>query len=340
MAILNKIKAIPICFFHLPFKVTLNQKKQGERMKGLISLNNYLGKTNLTEHLQLTDSVSFHWANWDQTCLLQQQYYKQYNNNLNLFALNCTLQDLKLKTVWLCNKVEVLRTDLYAVYESYLDSRLRLTWLERKDEILYSMDSEQGPYFTLTSMKWFNKDIYAQFVMRKILVEQFTLRSFRLNTSIPVALKFDNDVTVYDEKVCIHQISEAGVILKIKDKNFVNKIKNSHTLEFKIPVSGYHNTQRLSFHDSWKKLDSDSVLHKEEQYRSYQLDSRILNFYGNLTNAKRSGDNEFYIFARYADLMAMGHSIPLSDAFAPLVSKTKKYFLKEIEVLAPQKIVA
>ena len=308
-------------------------------MKGLISLKDYLGKTNLSDHLHLTNSVSFHWSNWDQTCLLQQQLYKNYNNNFHLMTLNNSLMDLKSKTVWICNRVEVLRTDLYALYESYLDSRLRLTWLERKDELLFSLDSEQGPFYTLTSMKWFNKDIYAQFVMRKILIEQFTLRSFRLNTNIPVMLKFDNDVTNYQEKVSIHQISEAGIILKINDKNFVNKIKNSIMLEFKIPVQCYQNAHRLSFHDAWKKLNSDSIFN-EEYFKTYQLESRIMNFYGNLSNSKRSGDNEFYIFARYEDFLPLAHGIYLAEAFAPLVSKTKKYFMKELEVIANEKLAA
>lgn len=308
-------------------------------MKGLVSLKDYLGKTHLSEHLHLTNSVSFHWSNWDQTCMFQQQLYKNYNNNFHLMTLNNSLTDLKSQTVWLCNRIEVLRIDLYALYESYLDSRLRLTWLERKDELLFSMESEQGPYYTLTSMKWFNKDIYAQFVMRKILIEQFTLRSFRLNTSIPVSLKFDNDVSNYQEKVSIHQISEAGVILKINDKNFVNKIKNSFMLELKIPVQCYQNTQRLNFHDSWKKLNSDTIFN-EEYFKTYQLESRIMNFYGNLPNSRKSGDNEFYIFARYEDFLSLGHSISLAEAFGPLVSKTKKYFLKELEVIAHEKLVA
>lgn len=308
-------------------------------MKGPVSLKNYLGKANLTDQLHLTNTVTFHWSNWDQTCLLQQQLYKNYNNNFHLVALNNSLNALKSQTIWLCNKVEVLHTDLYALYESYLDSRLRLTWHERKDELLFSNESEQGPYYTLTSMKWFKKEIYAQFVMRKILIEQFTLRSFRLNTSIPVNLKFDNDVTNYHEKVSIHQLSEVGVILKINDQNFINKIKNSAILELKIPVHCYKETLRLNFDDSWKKLNSPTLFN-EEHFKTYKLESRIMNFYGNLFNTKRSGGNEFYIFARYEDILPLGHDLLLSDAFAPLVSKTKKHFIKEIDILANEKLAA
>ncbi len=301
-------------------------------MKELISLNDYLGKKNLSDHLHLTSKISFHWSNWEQTCLKQREYYKNYNNNFYLTSLNNQLLELKTHPIWICNKVEIIRTDLYSLYESYLDSRLRLTWLERKDELLFSTSNEQGPYFSLTSMKWFNKDIYSQFVMRKILIEQFTLRSFRLSTEIPITIKFDNDVNQYQNKVSIHQLTETGVMLKISDKNFVNKIKNSFMLELKIPTKAIKSTNNLNIHDTYEKL-KDVTFQEDIHLNSYQLESRILNFYGNLANSQRSGENEFFIFARYEDLVANGHNVSLTNTFANLVSKTKKYFTKELDLL-------
>ena len=134
-------------------------------------LKDYLGKKDLSENLDLTNGLYFHWANWDETCLAQRKHYKSFNNNLNLSKLNTELTSLKTRPVWLCNKVKVLKTDLYALYESYLDSRLRMTWFERKEEILFSIDSEQGPYYSLTTMKWLDKKIYSKFVLRKILLD-------------------------------------------------------------------------------------------------------------------------------------------------------------------------
>ena len=246
-----------------------------------ISLKDYLGTRDLTEHLKLTKELTFHWANWDQTCLAQRKHYKNFNNNFHLMRLNQSLQELKSKPVWLCNKIKVMKSDLYSLYESYLDSRLRLTWFERKDEILFSFDSEQGPYYTLTSMKWLDNEVYSQFVMRKILLEQYTLRSFRLNSHIPVNFKLDNDVHQYSDKVEIHQLSEVGFIFKIKDKNFVNKIKNSTILELKIPVSHYRRVSNLKVEDAFRKLDEQETIF-EEDYMLFKLESRILNFYGNI----------------------------------------------------------
>lgn len=302
------------------------------------SLKDYLGSRDLTEHLKLTKELSFHWANWDQTCLAQRRHYKNFNNNFHLLRMNQALQELKSKPVWLCNKVKVIRTDLFSLYESYLDSRLRLTWFERKEEILFSYESEQGPYYTLTSMKWLDKDIYAQFVMRKILLEHYTLRSFRLNANIPVLFKMDNDVQTYSDKVEIHQLSEMGFIFKIADKNFLNKIKNSGMLELTIPVAPYNKRiDAMAMEEVFKRIDQHEVSFERDSM-VFKLESRIMDFYGNMNNAKRSSDEEFYIFARYEDLLPCGHEVELKTIFAPLVEKTKNFFIADLNEFERMKL--
>ena len=297
------------------------------------SLKDYLAPRDLSENLKLSNDISFHWANWDVTCMAQKKHYKNFNNNFYLIKLNQSLQELKLRPVWFCNKVNVIKSDLNSLYESYLDSRLRLTWFERKKEILYSFESEQGPYYTLTSMKWFDNKIYSQFVMRKILLDHYTLRSFRLNANIPLVLKFNNDVNEYINKVQIHQLSEVGFILKIKDKNFINKMMNANILDLKIPVAHYRNVDFGKVEEAFQKLDQQENELLNE-YLRYKLDARVLNFYGNINNAKRSAGEEFYVFARYEDLVPDGHQSDFKNIFSPLVENTKNYFeanLEEIE---------
>ena len=301
------------------------------------SLRDYLGSRDLTEHLKLTKELSFHWANWEETCLAQRRHYKNFNNNFHLLQMNQALSSLKEKEVWLCNKLKIIKTDLFSLYESYLDSRLRLTWFERKEEILFSYDGEQGPYYTLTSMKWLDKDIYSQFVMRKILLEHYTLRSFRLNATIPVHFKMDNDVKTYIDKVEIHQLSELGFIFKIVDKNFLNKIKNSTMLELSIPIIPYKRPDTMSIEEVLKNIDEHEVS-VDKDSMLYKLESRIINFYGNFNNAKKSASEEFYIFARYEDLLPFGHAVELKNVFATLVGKTKNYFTNDLEEFEKLKI--
>lgn len=303
---------------------------QGDFMNEILntfSLKDYLGAKELTEQLKLTSELSFHWANWDQTCLVQRKHYKNFNNNFHLMKLNQKLLGLKNRPIWLCNKVKVMKSDLYSLYESYLDSRLRLTWFERKDEILFSFESEHGPYYTLTSMKWLENDLYSQFVMKKILLEQYTLRSFRLNASIPVALKLDNDVLEYENSVTIHQLSEFGLIFKIKNKNFLNKIKNAQYLKLNLAIAAYTQLAPLNVEASFKKLNAQ-FKQGDAKSLTYALESRILNYYGNMNNAKRSTEEEFYLFARYEDLIPVENDVELKSLFPPFIDKTKNYFLK------------
>ena len=245
----------------------------------MLELNEYLGNRNLAENLALSPQLSFHWANWDETCIAQRKHYKNFNNNYYLTEMSRGLLELKSKDVWLCNKVKVIKSDLYSLYESYLDSRLRLTWFERKDEILFSLGNEQGPYYTVTSLKWMDKELYIKFVMQKILVEEYTLRSFRLDANIPVIFTLNNNVMEYKDLVHIHQLSESGIIFRIKDKNFFYKIQNSSLLEFKIPINQYKKVASLKFDEALRQLnETQDTLN--DQLTKYSLSSLILkNFF-------------------------------------------------------------
>ena len=299
------------------------------------SLKSYLGHRDLTEDLILSKELSFHWANWDQTCLFQRKHFKNFHQNEKLRELNEELLKLRSSPIWLCNKIKVVKSDKFSLYESYLDSRLRLTWFERKDEILFSDTGEQGPYYSLTSMKWMDQKIYTQFVMRKILLEHYTLRSFRLNSKIPVSFKLDNDFNVYEDKVVIHQLSEVGVILKITDKKFINKIAMAKELELKVPLETYLQVKNLGSSETFNALAAGTIGKTERV--SFKLSAKILNFYGNSQNAKRSSGEEFFLFAKYEDLTPVSNQIDLKKIFKPIVEKAKLIITKSLEEMQNEK---
>ncbi len=295
-------------------------------------LDKYLNRQNLSESLVLTDNLTFHWADWDQTCMLQRTKFKNYNNVQSLTQLNRSLQDLKNQVVWLSNKTQVLKSSLYDLYESYLDSRLRLTWFDRKEEILFSYESEHGPYYTITSMKWMTKEIYSKFIYRKILTEHYMLRGFRLKTSIPVMLKLDKDFVDHSNKLSIHQISKHGLILKITDKNFLNKINFSRQMHLKIPINSLFGMAAKNLDDTlenFRHIDWEA----KDEYVKFTLDTRIMNFYGNGKNFKHSPDNEFYVFARYEDFLPEDHRTELRPAFFHVVDKINRRFEEELKII-------
>jgi hypothetical protein len=119
------------------------------------------------------------------------------------------------------------------------------------------------------------------------------------------------------------------MILKFKDKNFINKLKNSQKIELRIPLEPYLEVAKMPLDETLLALDKAKV-QLDNQFRVYHLDSRILNFYGNLTNSKRSGEEEFYLFARYEDLLSSKNENDLKTAFKSLVEKTKTRFDLEL----------
>lgn len=181
-------------------------------------------------------------------------------------------------------------------------------------------------------MKWMTKEIYSQFIYRKILTEHYMLRGFRLKTSIPLMLKLDKDFVDHSNKVSIHQVSKHGVILKIVDKNFMNKINFSRQMHFKIPVNSLLSLATKNLDDTltaFKSIDWES----RDEYVKYTLDTRIMNFYGNGKNFRHSPDNEFYIFARYEDFVPEDHRTELRPAFFHVVEKVNRRFEEEVKIL-------
>lgn len=279
--------------------------------------------------MKLSKDFTFHWANWDRSSIMQKNIVEVGENTKLIHYLDTSLSSLKNKNVWLCNKMKAVQTTYYNLYESYLDSRLRITWFDRDEEILYSDVSEQGPFYSLSSMKWYSKDHYEKFILRKILSEQYPLRAFRINTDIKLDVKFDNHYKTHTENFSIHQLSDAGILFKVKDKNFFNKIKNSKMMDFYFPKSEiclYACEDNDKFLEQMEKVDFE----KAPRNLRYQLNSEVIEKYSNEFNAKRSANNEFYFFARYEDFSPEGHEEELRMNFYFIVYHYKKMFEEQI----------
>lgn len=298
-------------------------------MKRNLSLKEYLGKEELIKELQINQNTTFHWSNWDQTCKLQKSRYKNSLNDTKLVALNNSIFELKKTPMWIRNQTQTLQVNLFYLYNSYLSSSLRDIWFNPKKEVQFSAEGPTGNFYPIATMKWFHKDIYAQLVMQKILLEEYNMRSFRLTTSIPISLKFDTDPKDYHALASIHQLSEAGIMFKISNKSFVEHIKNAHLIDCSIPITYYQDALELQIEEAWEKVGQKKLITNDD-IRVYKLDAKILEMYGNTVNARRSGEKEFYIFAKYEDLKPLDHEISLQSVFCKLVSNTKEHFAKEL----------
>lgn len=300
------------------------------KTKNQHSLFDYLKNNEQNELFVLSEEISFHWANWDETSRAMKALVESGDNTKLLAFLDDSLNVLKQKPIWLCNKMKSIKTTYYALYESYLDSRLRLTWFDRDEEILYSDSCEQGPFSSLSSMKWFSKEFYEKFIQRKILSDRYPLRSFRITTEINLSMKFDNHYVLHNQNVKIHQLSEAGVLLRIKDRNFINKIKNSHHMEIDFPIFT-NDFESLGPLVSLADLMNAFKLGNKESSLKFTINSDVINQYSNLQNSKRSAVDEFYIFARYEDFRPVDHQEEMKSLYFGFVTKFKRVFLEQLK---------
>ena len=109
----------------------------------------YLKKEQLTESLSLTenDRISFHWADWEETCRFQKSFI--FNNSFSCeryFQLTEELENLKNRPIRLKNRFKTIQSTEHDLYSCYSDSRIRATWFDREHEILMSYENESGPY--------------------------------------------------------------------------------------------------------------------------------------------------------------------------------------------------
>lgn len=307
----------------------------GETMKAVPDLLGYLENNPKNEALSLAKGLSFHWSNWVESILFLKAQISENQNHPLIFFIEEKLNHLKNKTVWVCNKAKTLETTYYKLCESYLDSRLRMCWFDREEELLYSDVSEVGPFQSLSSMKWFKKECYELFVQRKILTQCYPLRSLRLSCNFKVDVKFSNHYAVYNNVVEVTQFSRHGLLFKFNDRNFINKIKNSQHIEFHIPMNDSMKIEADSLDEYiLKALEID--LDKEWDKLIFRLNSNVLQKYSNCFNVKRSSSTEFFFYAGYRDFTPIDGEVPLEHFLAPLCHNFELFFKEALE--APQKL--
>lgn len=178
---------------------------------------NYLNADQLDSPLMFQDSgiVSFHWANDKLTSSYVKELYKNDDGDVKerFEDLKLTLEKLKNFPVWLMSKRGQIKSDLHNLYQCYLDPRLKTNWFHM-EEILVSMNHEAGPFSSIKSMRWFDKDIYAQFIYVKMLESWVPQRNFRLSLDIPLEIRAGGS-PFHTISAKIHQISSHGLVLHL-----------------------------------------------------------------------------------------------------------------------------
>ena len=296
----------------MPFDSTdsiINDKDEKNKdnfpKKHLLGLQAYLSQGPLEDFLSLEKNnlLYFHWANWEKTCLKQRENLESGVIQKSLKNLERQLEILKNEPVWIVSRRKILKINLYELYQCYLDSRVRMQWFQRKEEFLFSSEKSSGPFTTLSSMKWFDKDIYKLFIFRKILIDQLPLRKFRLNTSIYMNWRVNGSPLELCQ-VLAHQISYDGIVFKISNRSDLNKIFRCDYVEIDFITSVFKKNKKTEI--TLKNLKTN--LDKNELQLIYLPKNKLSKTLKSWRGCFQKMNN-FYVFLKYDDMFEEGDKI-------------------------------
>lgn len=176
----------------------------------------YLSQESLSQKyfFDKTGLTYFHWANdissvnyISEKCLNSNQEDKRLGN------LKQNLDSLKEIPVWVMSYFGRKRTTLYHVYDYYSDPRIKHFWNDF-NQLEISLSDEIGPYSLLSSMTWFDENIYSQFMYLKLIESWRPKRNFRMGLNIPVKLS-KVQCPLFKASALIHQVTSHGLVMKI-----------------------------------------------------------------------------------------------------------------------------
>ncbi len=285
-------------------------------------LQNYFEKSELDKDLKLSANgqLKFHWANWNKTCLLQKERAGEDSSKLE--HLDKSLELLKAYPIWYQRNLETVKSNLYELYSSYLDPRLKMTWHELQESTQVSLNHESGPYISLTSMRWMDKETYSLFVFRKLLTSYYPMREFRVSSEISLTGEVDHSpLSRIDLKIT--QFTKRGLIIAINGHNF-EKVKNCN--ELKVPIN-LKNFSKLRNRDDINKFDACEG--RGQHYLN--IHGRSLRENGNLESASFSNGTECYFFIPYSELDVVGSTKTSYQLFANFVEILETIFESELD---------
>ena len=298
-----------------------------------LKLKGHLNTASLGSSLKLTPNglLSFHWSNWKDSCNYVKNQLNQKCSISRLEKINDEFNELKNRNIWLKNKHKTIKATMFELYENYLDPRIRMNWFDLKDEILISTHNESGPYMTLTSMRWLDKDTYTSFVRRKIIMGFVPKRNFRLDLDIPVKGYFDN-LSLKPSAINFHQANKDGLILKFKYSSDINKALNSEHLYIQMNLKPFCDLARKNYKEIIQDFSNFERRDFSDRQNIVSLETNVFNMYGNDNAVKLCNGKEFYIFVKYSDLIMPDHfTESIRPGFQNMVNEIEKEFQAQLK---------
>jgi len=228
----------------------------------------YFNEGDLSKPLTLgkENGLSFHWSSNLRTIeLVKRNCLEDKKGQRRIIQLEKQLEHLKGIPVWLSSGARKKKTNLYHVYECYMDPRLNSMWQEFKN-VSISLSYDLGPFSLVRSMKWFDEKIYAQFIYIKIIRSWMPKRHFRVGLEIPLELTKEK-CPLIKFKANFHQVTEDGVLIQVH-RSHLHHFKNDDDINFrqlhKNNEKTFDRKSECFSYGRWKSLIGDFNIRGED----------------------------------------------------------------------------
>jgi hypothetical protein len=292
-----------------------------------LDIISYLQNDPLKSLLYLTSngSLTFHWSDWEKTCQFQKSYIAQNIKNANKFNLMARcMEELKKQKVWIQDDTQIKSMSYYSVYENYVHNKFK-----NDNETSISIESEKGPFHKLSTMNWFDKEIYMSFLYLKLLSENMNYREFSLGANIPVSCEYNGNQ--FDKTmVYIHKISKSGFVLKFLNSNDYLKFINSDKVFLNLPVKEIQTLNDLDLNNLIHKLSRiDFFKTGAHEYNQIELNPKLLTKCNHQVRGKANNNKESFFFIK-ADKLNSSTGKKFTHSLGAVVDKFEKYFVYQI----------
>jgi hypothetical protein len=279
---------------------------------GELSLDEYLKNPSTFDDVKLVSSgvISFHWSNWDKLLQKINKRIEKGDYIKNLDELSFCLEEYRNVPVWFKNIQGSVKSNLYDLYSYFLDPRLKELWFELNEETLVSFNCASGPFVRLQSMRWFDQDVYRQFIYGKLLRNLgLSKRGFRINVDIPLEFEFKGTVQE-NIPASITQISKDGILIKVSGRADFQILERMDQVGIKANLNSFKKVT------SKKKVDLNEIFGprafnfstSKGKFTTFGIRTNILDLGSNRSNSFYSNGTEYFLFLRFEDLYEIGES--------------------------------
>ncbi|GAB4011386.1 MAG: hypothetical protein Fur0010_05770 [Bdellovibrio sp.] len=167
--------------------------------------------------------LGVHWTNSKEGRELVRQWIYTSEGKLAFDRLKDQVEALKHQIVWITRHRDFIKSNLFDLYQFYLDPRIRLSWIHGSDKTMVSFHAESGPFIEVKSLRWLDRDILRNFMMIKLIEGKAQERACRLSTDISLTIERPA-FSLKSYQMKLQQITDRGILVRFDGGHIIEQI--------------------------------------------------------------------------------------------------------------------